>query len=120
EWLNDYPELPTTEYTDKKGCIHRFRWQNKVPLHGGANAIEVNYIEYQQIKAGAVTYKNSWVTDIEVTKENIIDLAKAGRCRWKIENECFNTLKNQGYHIEHNYGHGSENLSYNMYLLTLL
>lgn len=47
-------------------------------------------------------------------------MAKAGRCRWKIENECFNNLKNQGYEIEHNYGHGNENLSYNMYLLTLL
>ena len=24
-----------------------------------------------------------------------------GRSRWKIENETFNTLKNQGYHFEH-------------------
>jgi hypothetical protein len=45
-------------------------------------------------------------------------MTKAGRCRWKIENECFNTLKNQGYHLEHNYGHGQKNLSYNMYLFT--
>ena len=29
----------------------------------------------------------------------------------KIENETFNTLKNQGYNFEHNYGHGNENLS---------
>lgn len=43
-----------------------------------------------------------------------------GLCRWKIENECFNTPKNQGYHLEHNYGHGEQNLSFNMYLLTLL
>lgn len=34
--------------------------------------------------------------------------------------ECFNTLKNQGYHISHNYGHGSKNLSFNFLLLTLL
>ena len=37
-----------------------------------------------------------------------------------MENECFNTLKNQGYEIKHNYGHGKKNLSYNMYLLTLI
>ena len=43
-----------------------------------------------------------------------------GRCRWKIENETFNTLKNQGYHIEHNYGHGEKNLSMNFFLLNLL
>jgi hypothetical protein len=70
--------------------------------------------------AGKVTYKNSWVTDIEMTVGNVQDMTRAGRCRWKIENECFNTLKNQGYHIEHNYGHGKQYLSYNMYLLTLL
>ena len=31
--------------------------------------------------------------------------------RWKIENETFNTLKNQGYHFEHNFGHGNKHLS---------
>jgi len=30
---------------------------------------------------------------------------------WKIENETFNTLKNQGYQFEHNFGHGNQNLS---------
>ena len=55
-----------------------------------------------------------------MTKTNVMAMSKAGRCRWKIENECFNTLKNQGYHLAHNYGHGDKNLSYNMYLLTLL
>src|SRR4249920_2989145 len=36
---------------------------------------------------------------------------RGGRARWKIENETFNTLKNQGYHFEHNYGHGEQHLS---------
>ena len=36
---------------------------------------------------------------------------KAGRARWKIENETFNTLKNQGYQFEHNFGHGKLHLS---------
>ena len=121
DWLEAFPELLTTEYVDKKEKTHRFYWQNDVPLNGGANAIKVNYLEYQQIdESGKVTFKNSWVTDIEITDENIIKLAKAGRCRWKIENECFNTLKNQGYNIKHNYGHGKENLSFNVYLLILL
>ena len=31
--------------------------------------------------------------------------------RWKIENETLNTLKNQGYHFDHNFGHGNKNLS---------
>ena len=43
-----------------------------------------------------------------------------GRARWKIENETFNTLKNQGYHLEHNYGHGEQNLSVVLALLMML
>lgn len=121
EWIADYQELPSEKFEDDKGNIHHIRWQNKVPLHGGDKAIEVNYLEYQQnTPSGKVTYKNSWVTDILIAPDNAITLAKAGRCRWKIENECFNSLKNQGYEIEHNYGHGSKHLAYNMYLLTLL
>lgn len=121
EWLDGYPELPSLEVVDEKGRKHRYSWQNDIPLHGDANAINVNFFEYQlENAAGKVTYKNSWVTDIEMTVGNVQDMTRAGRCRWKIENECFNTLKNQGYHIEHNYGHGKQYLSYNMYLLTLL
>jgi len=37
-------------------------------------------------------------------------LAEGGRSRWKIENENNNTLKTKGYHLEHNFGHGKENL----------
>ena len=120
EWISAFNSLPSHEYTDEKGRLHRFTWKNKIPLNGKEDAVEVSYIEYQQIKEGKITFKNSWVTDIEITQENAVRLAKAGRCRWKIENECFNSLKNQGYNLEHNYGHGKENLSYNMYLLTLL
>jgi hypothetical protein len=60
------------------------------------------------------------VTDIPVDEHNIVDLVKGGRARWKIENETFNTLKNQGYHLEHNYGHGSQYLSTNFFVLNLL
>ena len=45
---------------------------------------------------------------------------RAGRARWKIENETFNTLKNQGYNFEHNYGHGQQNLATVLALLMFL
>lgn len=121
EWLSDFPELPTLEIVDNKGRTHRYRWQNSVPLQGQANAINVNFFEHSIInKQGKTSSINSWVTDINMTPDNVLMMTRAGRCRWKIENECFNTLKNQGYYIEHNYGHGKQYLSYNMYLLTLL
>ena len=45
---------------------------------------------------------------------------RGGRSHWKIENETFNTLKNQGYHFEHNYGHGYQHLSVVLAMLMLL
>jgi hypothetical protein len=55
--------------------------------------------------------KFSWATNLKVSKQNVLEIARCGRARWKIENETFNTLKNQGYQFEHNYGHGKKNLS---------
>lgn len=126
EWIEAYEpgEINEIRITDK-GRIHIYEWVNKIPLNGKENTIDVNYFRYQIItkdKSGneRISYKNSWITDMEITKENVRTLVRGGRCRWKIENECFNTLKNQGYHIEHNYGHGSNNLCFNFFLLTLL
>lgn len=124
EWLNAYPQLHEKNIIDKDGVKHTYEWMNNVPLHGGKGAIMINYFRYSMIKADKkgrkkITYKNSWATDLEVTEKTIETLVKAGRCKWKIENECFNTLKNQGYCIEHNYGHGEKNLCFNFYLLTL-
>ncbi len=51
---------------------------------------------------------------------NVVELVRSGRARWKIENETFNTLKNQGYHVEHNFGHGQRYLSNNFLILNLL
>jgi hypothetical protein len=62
----------------------------------------------------------SWVTNIQITQDNVFMLMKGGRARWKIENETFNTLKNLGYNFEHNYGHGKKNLSTILCLLMLL
>lgn len=42
------------------------------------------------------------------------------RARWHIENNTFNTLKNQGYHFEHNFGHGYEHLSNTIATVMLL
>jgi len=67
-----------------------------------------------------ITYKNRCVTNIVVGRDNIQDLVSGGRARWKIENETFNTLKNQGYHFEHNFGHGKNNLSNNFFVPNLL
>jgi hypothetical protein len=124
EWVDEIAGMGQAEhleFTDKKGKCHRYQWINDVPLNGSRNADQINFFQYWILdKKGKNTYHNSWVTDLVVSKENVRDLVKGGRARWKIENETFNTLKNQGYHIEHNYGHGKQHLSTNFFVLNLL
>ena len=67
-----------------------------------------------------VIYKNSFITNHELNDENIFKMFNAGRTRWKVENESNNILKNQGYNLEHNFGHGQENLAEILLSLNLL
>jgi hypothetical protein len=113
-------QVSSCDVQDAKGRLHRYEWVNAVPLNGNDDAPSVNYLEYALFTGEKRTYHNAWVTDIPVDKRNAGELVRIGRCRWKIENETFNTLKNQGYHIEHNFGHGQTHLSFNFFLLNLL
>ena len=81
--------------------------------------MRVNFIEYWEMSATKVQHL-SWVTDLRVSKRNVFHLMRGGRARWKIENETFNTLKNQGYNFEHNYGHGEQHLSVVFAMLMML
>ena len=123
QWVEELDGLTGVEHMqlgDQKGRHHHYRWVNQVPLNGTRGADQVNFFEYWLTVDQKVTYHNSWVTDQTLSKQNIVELVKAGRARWKIENETFNTLKNQGYHLEHNFGHGRQHLSNNFFVLNLL
>ncbi|MBW2635667.1 MAG: hypothetical protein JRE14_16440 [Deltaproteobacteria bacterium] len=123
QWFSEFHQMGETqqlEIYDHKGRRHFYEWFNDIPLNGSKDADNVNYFEYTIFKGDKVNYHNSWVTDIAISKDNIIQLVKGGRARWKIENEAFNTLKNQGYHLEHNFGHGEKYLSYNLLLFNFL
>lgn len=114
-------ELETKKWDLPNGGKGILYWSNDLVLNGTHQNIKVNYFEYQELDSeGKQVYFNSWITDIPITEENIQELILVGRCRWKIENETFNTLKNQGYHLEHSYGHGKKFLATNFMLLTFL
>jgi hypothetical protein len=101
------------------GLVHRFRFVNDMPLNGSRKDVRVNFIEYWEVGQAQVQHF-SWVTDLRVNRRNVYKLMRGGRARWKIENETFNTLKNQGYNFEHNYGHGEKNLSVVFAMLMML
>ncbi len=83
-----------------------------LPLNESNSDIRVTFVEYSEYAEDGTRLRHfAWITDLEVTRENAPLIVEAGRSRWKIENETFNVMKNQGYHLEHNYGHGKQNLS---------
>lgn len=117
-------ELATHEEALKQGkrkSTYRYRWIHDIPLRDGKDALKVNWFEIEILNANnEVTYRNSFVTNLEVGPGNVAALAACGRARWKIENETFNVLKTGGYHIEHNFGHGDQHLASILVMLNLL
>jgi Transposase DDE domain len=105
---------------DPQGIKHYFAWTGGLCLCESAVDVRVNYLLYEQTdKQGQIT-RWSWVTNIPLNARSVEPVMRGGRARWKIENETFNTLKNQGYHFEHNYGHGTRHLATVLALLMFL
>ena len=100
---------------------HHYQWATGVPLTEGADALKVNWCQLTLTDAdGAVLYRNSFITDWAISADNVAGLVAAGRARWKIENENNNVLKNRGYHLEHNFGHGKKHLASLLVTMNLL
>ncbi len=99
----------TSVLTD--GVSRRYRYLNGAPLNDAHFGLEVNFLECWETRPGKKEQRFSWVTDLRITETNAEAPMRAGRARWRIENETFNTLKNQGYGFEHNYGHGDNHLA---------
>jgi hypothetical protein len=100
--------------------VYRFSYANQVAFSETDADLKVNVFTVEILESGQVTHRFSFITDLTIRRNNLMKLLKAARCRWKIENETFNTLKNQGYHFEHNYGHGEENLATNLAFIMLI
>ena len=135
DWVKSFDNINSFSRELVKGkrvktlTTQTIRYLNNVPLNYANDDLKVNYLEViEKVEKidwmGNVTQEKkttfTWVTDIEITQENAFDLMEAGRKRWGIENETFNTLKNQGYSLEHNYGHGKNYLSTNLMMLMFL
>ncbi len=118
--LENSDETQYHEISDERGFFHQFRFLNDVALNQSNPDVRVNVLEYRQTDPKGKETTFSWVTNIHINQHNVFALMKGGRARWKIENETFNTLKNLGYNLEHNYGHGKQFLSTILCLLMLL
>ena len=88
----------------------------------------LNELSYQSEKLGFVEYRLYYrneqplarhvhLTNLSINQDNAIEISKQGRMRWKIENQGFNTQKNQGYALEHKYARKNFSAMQNYYLL---
>jgi hypothetical protein len=104
-----------------KRLTYRYRWFENAPLRDGKDALLVNWTGVTITDAkGKVTYDNAYVTSLPVTRSTVAEIVSCARARWKVENESFNVLKNNGYHLEHNFGHGKQNLAMMFAAMNLL
>ncbi len=113
--------LRWTDDTRKEEVQCEIRFVNQLPLNKSNLDLLVNFLQYTETTSdGSILKRFSWVTDLTITGDNARHLVRGGRSRWKIENETFNTLKNQGYQFGHNFGHGQQNLSTIFVMLMML
>jgi hypothetical protein len=118
-WIKDLKPM-SHQYIDDAGTTHEFHAYHDVPLNDAHHDYRVNVLTYWETKKDGRKQHFSWVTKLTLTQKNVYQAMRAGRSRWKIENETFNTLKNQGYNFEHNFGHGYQNLCSVMTTLMML
>ena len=122
EKIRSLPETVLTE--NRKETITRpgekvtsvFRWINGIDYNG----YNLNWLECAESTINAKTKKIETVcfvhlTDIAVSRDNVSEISRTGRLRWKIENEGFNTQKNHGYNLHHKYSRSSSIASKNYY-----
>jgi len=101
-------EQTVTQKAAGKRLTCRYRWFQDAPLRDGRDAMPVNWVGITVTDAkGKATYSSAFVTSLPITPE----IVACARARWKIENESFNVLKSNGYHLEHNFGHGKQHLA---------
>lgn len=124
EWIDftGTQELAVRHWNGRFGEIHTYRYVHHVPLRRGDDALFVDWCELTitHETTGDILYRNAFATNYLITQDNVELIVKAGRTRWKSENESHNVLKTKGYHLEHNYGHGKVNLTSVLLTLNLL
>jgi len=117
--LNESGKITWKKKRVKDGLYH-FGYVNDLSINKANEGVKCNmlYCRYKPKNGKEVIF--SWMTNIELTAISVMAVMRMGRSRWKIENEVFNTLKNQEYNYGHNFGHGKKYLTTNFAYLMML
>lgn len=127
EWIEacdakeDLHEQVIKRWDGKRRLFYHYRFANGVPIKDEEQALKINWMELAIFDSEGTRHaRHVFATNHHLSRENVIAYIEAGRARWRIENEHNNTLKTKGYNLEHNFGHGQENLSNVLLTLNLI
>jgi hypothetical protein len=71
----ELPELTKRVKRGRQRSTSTYRWLADVPLRDGADAMNVNWLIIEiRNAAGQVSYRNSFITDLPVTRDTVVEL----------------------------------------------
>ncbi len=107
-----------TKIKRQEGLIQHYSWINDISYRDTVGRVfSLNVLECREKLADEHTHR--WVSSQKITPDNAVSLAKAGRDRWKIENQGFNTQKNLGFALEHPYSEDPVGMKVYYFLLQM-
>ena len=114
-------QLTERHHNGSRCEVWQYRYAVRVPLRAD---VKPQYVQWCEVTitdeaTGQSLYHNAWATDHALDAARLHPFVVAARTRWKSENENNNVLKNYGYHLEHNFGHGGQYLSLVLVMLNL-
>jgi hypothetical protein len=121
-------ETALLKSTAHRQCVFRADKTSKTTLeYAYLNDIEYSgrYFSWVECMETSISVKGNatvkqrfvYITNVQQNAQNIVESADSGRLRWKVENEGFNSQKNQGYCLEHKLSRTSYPATQNYYLL---
>ena len=70
------PTHRTASGTATRRRIHRYRWMTDLPIRDGDDDLRVNWLEITNSRPdGTVTYRGTFVTSLDVDRDNVVELA---------------------------------------------
>jgi hypothetical protein len=112
EKIGEVKTLVKKRWTGKRYETDTYRYAQQIPLRDDDDILRVNWCELTTVlDNGTIVYRNAFITSHQLDDKSVVEAIRAGRTRWKIENENHNVLKTKGYHFDHNFGHGQHHLA---------
>jgi len=76
-------DVSEAEEALENGTRRCYRFADDFPINDSHPNIRVNMLEYWVVDKKGKTTNFSWITNLEITEDNVHEIARAGRTRWR-------------------------------------